>query len=293
MVMSPSASKIRRTCKVLGMVAACYAAYAVGTAVLITGHELAHFVGGNELPSTIVFAPSERAFEDAHPHGTTGPTLVYYLDNFVAAVTGSVFLDPESYRPNPTDLPAVAAAWLGPIDHEDEEAVTLYPVYLAAIGAALGGLLTLAVPRLPVFTLAMAFGLGGFYSIHHMMEAGLTLVEGTLLAFGILVLYAVPATFAFWAWCKKHVKPRPRRRTFRAVPRVRGYTVMPYVEGVQFIHARAAHGVRGQGLMTRSAQAAATAKPFSTKMAPMTPSSAVARTESRSRSLSAPLPNCR
>jgi hypothetical protein len=139
----------------------------------------------------------------------------------------------------------------------------------------------------------MAFGLGGFYSIHHMMEAGLTLVEGTLLAFAIMLLYAVPATFSFWAWCKKHVKPRPRRRTFRALPRVRGYTVMPYAEGVQFIHARATDGVRGYSLMIRSAQAAATAKPFSTNMAPMTASRAVAKTESRSRSLSAPLPSCR
>lgn len=274
------------------MVAACYAAYAVGTVVLITGHELAHFVGGNELPSTIVFAPSERAFEDAHPHGTGEPTLVYYLDNFVPAVTGSVFLDAEAYTPNPTNLPAVAAAWLGPIDAAHEEAVTLYPVYLAAIGSMLGGLLVLAVPRLPVFTLAMAFGLGGFYSIHHMMEAGLTLLEGTLLAFGILALYAVPATFAFWAWCKKHIKPRPGRRTFRAVPRVRGYTVMPYSEGVQFLHV-GTRSAPGHGLMTRNAHAAAAVKPSASKMAPMTASRAVARTESVSLSLSAPLPSCR
>jgi hypothetical protein len=274
------------------MTAACYAAYSVGTALLITGHEMAHFAGAGLAPSNIVWAPSEAAFAEAH--SSSQPTLVYYLDEFVPAVTGSVFFDPAMYTTDPS-FHAVAAAWLGHVPADREDAVTLYPFYLATICSILAGLLALAVRRLPVFTFGMAIGLGGFYTVHHLVEAGLDMWQATLLGFLVLALYAVPAFVGFWLWCLRHVRPRPRIRTFRPnLPKVHGYTVMP-AGGVQFIHLQSRQAprrceVRPQALMMRSAQHEAVGKPFSTKMAPMTASKAVANTDSRSLSARAPLP---
>ena len=41
---TPSASKVKQAAKILGLTVACYAAYSVGTALVITGHELAHLL---------------------------------------------------------------------------------------------------------------------------------------------------------------------------------------------------------------------------------------------------------
>lgn len=228
----PSASKVKRVARILGMAAACYAAYSVGTALLITGHELAHFAGAGIAPASVVWAPSESSF--AYSHTGSEPTLVYYLDNFVPAVTGSAFFNPAMYTTDPEFL-AVAAAWLGDVPAAREEAVTLYPFYLAAISSILAGIVALTVRRLPVFTFGMAIGMGGFYTIHHLVEAGLGKWQAVAVAFLVMALYAVPACIGFWLWCLKHVRSRPRIPTFRAhLPKVRGYTVMPYKSRVQF-----------------------------------------------------------
>ena len=223
-----SASKVKRCTKFLAVAAACYAAYVVGTALLITGHEAAHFVGAGLAPDSIAWSPSEEHFSRSYDGRAT---LVYYANNFLPAVTGSAFFDPAMYTTDPS-LQAVAAAWMGPISDEREAAVTLYPFYLAAASALAAGLLALFVRRLPVFTFGIAIGMGGFYTTHHLMEAGLSLWQAVVVGFLVMALYTVPATCGFWMWCKKHVRPRPR--TFRPMPRVRGYTVMPYAGGVQF-----------------------------------------------------------
>lgn len=225
-----SASKTKRAARILLLTLACYGAYGLGTAVVITGHELAHFAGAGSMPAAIVLAPSEAAYASTVT-APSPPALVYYLDEFIPAVTGSSFFDPSIYSFQAPPR-TVAAAWFDPVAADRESAVTLYPFYLAIFGSILAGLMAMKVRRLPVFVFGLAIGLGGFHTLHHLVQAGLADWQAKALAFLVLALYLAPAAVGFGGWCRKNLRRQPR--TFRPIPRVRGYTIMPCKPALQF-----------------------------------------------------------
>lgn len=229
--MTPSVSKKRKALRLAGVAAACYLTYAVGVVVVITGHELAHFAGAGHWPERWAVAPTQDGFEQAHPTGTPETTLVYYLDHFVPALTGAAILDPATYS---AEHQAVAAAWLGPVPASREGPVTLYPFALAGALSLAAGLVCLRFQRLPVFTFGLAQATGGFYTIQHLEDAGLTELQAILAAAALEGLFLATAGFGFYQWTLRHLHATPSPA---APPRalVRGYTVMRHRLGAQFL----------------------------------------------------------